>query len=154
MVSLNTMAQSPAAPPEDYLVDVWETDSGLPDSTVTSIAQTPDGYLWVGTLHGCLARFDGVRFVNFHPGNTPELPSVEVQGLRVDSEGTLWVGFVEGSLFSYRDRQFHYERGGVRTAAGWLKELVSCHPDRIVMSSYAGGLFQADRNPAPTDGKD
>ena len=67
-----------AAPPEDFLVQVWDMDSGLPHSTVTSIAQTPDGYLWVGTLHGGVTRFDGVRFVNFHPGNTPELKSIEI----------------------------------------------------------------------------
>ena len=60
------------SPPDDYVVQVWDTDAGLPHSTVTSIAQTPDGYLWVGTLHGGLARFDGTRFVNFYPGNTPE----------------------------------------------------------------------------------
>lgn len=62
------------APAEDYLVQTWATDAGLPDSTVTSIAQTPDGYLWVGTLHGGMARFDGQKFVNFNPNNTPELP--------------------------------------------------------------------------------
>ena len=37
---------------EDFLVQVWNTDEGLPHSTVTSTAQTPDGYLWVGTLLG------------------------------------------------------------------------------------------------------
>ena len=82
-VGLSVMAQSPDASPEDYLVDVWDTDSGLPHSTVTSIVQTPDGYLWLGTLHGGLARFDGVRFVNFHPGNTPELDDAEVQRLLI-----------------------------------------------------------------------
>jgi hypothetical protein len=38
----------------------------------------------VGTLHGGLARFDGVRFVNFHPGNTPELRSIEIHELLVN----------------------------------------------------------------------
>jgi ligand-binding sensor domain-containing protein len=35
----------------DYLVDDWDTEKGLPSSTVTAIAQTPDGYLWVGTYN-------------------------------------------------------------------------------------------------------
>jgi len=77
-------AAAGVAAPEDSLVEVWNTDSGLPHSTVTSLAQTPDGYLWVGTLHGGLARFDGVRFVNFHPGNTPELRSIEIHELLVN----------------------------------------------------------------------
>ena len=144
-VGLSAMAQSPDASPEDYLVDVWDTDSGLPHSTVTSIVQTPDGYLWLGTLHGGLARFDGVRFVNFHPGNTPELDDAEVQRLLVDAEGTLWIGFVKGEQFSYRQGQFRHERGDSGTPGSWLNQLVATHPDRIVMSSYAGRLFRADR---------
>lgn len=63
---------------DDFVMQVWDTDSGLPHSAVTSIAQTPDGYLWVGTLHGGLARFDGTRFVNFDLGNTAGLRSIEI----------------------------------------------------------------------------
>ena len=64
----------------DYLVDVWDTEFNLPSSTVTSIIQSPDGYLWVGTYNG-LARFDGVRFVSFDPVTTPELNHARIQGL-------------------------------------------------------------------------
>jgi ligand-binding sensor domain-containing protein len=37
-------------------------ESGLPQNTVTTVLQTHEGYLWLGTYNG-LARFDGVRFV-------------------------------------------------------------------------------------------
>src|ERR1051325_8621658 len=57
----------------DYLVHVWQTDKGLPQNWVSSIAQTPDGYLWVGPRYGGLARFDGVRFVAFNQQNTSAL---------------------------------------------------------------------------------
>src|SRR6476620_1836517 len=60
----------------DYLVQVWQTDKGLPQNWVSSIAQTPDGYLWVGTRYGGLARFDGVRFVPFNQQNVAELKDV------------------------------------------------------------------------------
>ncbi|HCL92642.1 MAG TPA: hypothetical protein DIC50_07655 [Verrucomicrobia subdivision 3 bacterium] len=80
--ALSVAGQLPGSP--EHLIDVWDTDSGLPHSTVTSIAQTPDGYLWVGTQLGGLARFDGVRFVTFHPGNTAALQSLEVRQLLVD----------------------------------------------------------------------
>ena len=78
-----------------YLIDVWDTEDGLPNSTVTAVAQTPDGYLWVGTYDG-LARFDGVRFVTFDPGNTPELRHARVQALYVDTSGTLWIDTYPG----------------------------------------------------------
>jgi ligand-binding sensor domain-containing protein/signal transduction histidine kinase len=133
------------AAPEDFLVEVWDTDSGLPHSTVTSIAQTPDGYLWVGTLFGGLARFDGVRFVNFHPGNTPELRSIEIQKLLVDSQGTLWVGTVVGALSSYRDGRFRFERQSPEMPQAWLGGVVSSGSNSVALSSIHGWLFRGTR---------
>ena len=126
-------------------MQVWDTDSGLPHSTVTSIAQTPDGYLWVGTMHGGLARFDGTRFVVFHPGNTPELRSIEIQKLLVDSQGTLWVGTVEGALISYRDGRFRLERQSPETPQAWLGGVVSSGSNSVVLSSFHGWLFRGTR---------
>ena len=145
MAALSAKAQAPAAISEDYVVDVWDAQAGLPDNKVTSIAQTPDGYLWVGTLHGGLARFDGIRFVNFNPVTTPELKLVEVHRLQVDPEGTLWIGFAKGELFSYRQGQFHCERREQEMTGATLASLVAWHPDRIVMSANNGFLYQADR---------
>lgn len=90
----------------DYLVDVWT--AGLPNSSVTSIAQTPDGYLWVGTYNG-LARFDGARFVKFDPEHTPELLHPRIRKLFLDAQGTLWINTYEGSLTSWRDGKFTLE---------------------------------------------
>ncbi len=92
----------------DYLIDVKDTEDDLPSSTVTSIQQTPDGYLWIGTYNG-LSRFDGERFVTFHPVNTPELSQARIQGLYVDVEGTLWINTFRGGLTSYRDGVFRAE---------------------------------------------
>src|SRR5947209_572456 len=91
--------------PEQYLTDVWTADDGLPDSSVTAIAQTPDGYLWVGTYNG-LVRFDGVRFVTFDPANTPALAHARVRKLSVDDEGTLWINTFDGSMTSLRQGEF------------------------------------------------
>ena len=45
-----------------WAVKQWTTAHGLPQSSVTALAQTPDGFLWVGTSDG-LVRFDGTRFL-------------------------------------------------------------------------------------------
>jgi ligand-binding sensor domain-containing protein len=126
---------------EDFQVQVWGPDEGLPDSTVTSLAQTPDGYLWVGTLQEGLSRFDGQRFVTFHPGNTPELRSIEIRKLLVDTQGTLWVGTVDASLISFRDGRFHFEQQSTEMPGGWLFGVVSAGNNSVVLSSYGGLLF-------------
>ena len=80
---------------EGLVIRSWRTGAGLPQNTVNAIAQTPDGYLWVGTRDG-LARFDGVRFTVF--GLPDGLQSVEIQTLYVDRMGTLWIGTSGGGL--------------------------------------------------------
>ena len=97
-----------AAPPPDYLMDIWDTENHLPSSTVTAIAQTPDGYLWVGTYNG-LARFDGAHFVTFDSVNTPALTQTRVQGLYLDANGTLWINTFRGGLTAYRRGRFYRE---------------------------------------------
>jgi ligand-binding sensor domain-containing protein/signal transduction histidine kinase len=84
-------AQCGSAAPGEFLLQRWDSSGGLPHNTVRAIAQTPDGYMWIGTENG-LARFDGVRFENFIRENTPALPNPNVEFLQVDSLGTLWVG--------------------------------------------------------------
>src|SRR6516225_5819618 len=95
----------------DYLIDVWDTENHLPNSSVTAIAQTPDGYLWVGTYNG-LARFDGLRFVTFDPVNTPALGQARIRDLFLDERGTLWINTYRGGLTSYRDGVFRREWDG------------------------------------------
>jgi signal transduction histidine kinase/ligand-binding sensor domain-containing protein len=87
-----------------FVVRTWSIQDGLPDATVNAIAQTPDGYLWVGTLGG-LARFDGTRFTVFNARNTPALGSGRIKSLYCNRKGCLLIGTVEGGLVRYeRDR--------------------------------------------------
>ncbi|HSQ75900.1 MAG TPA: two-component regulator propeller domain-containing protein, partial [Bacteroidota bacterium] len=55
-----------------YSHRAWTKRDGLPQNTVQAIAQTPDGYMWFGTVEG-LSRFDGMKFRNFNVRNTPQL---------------------------------------------------------------------------------
>jgi ligand-binding sensor domain-containing protein/signal transduction histidine kinase len=74
-----------------FIVDVWGTADGLPQSSVIAVTQTHDGYLWLGTLNG-LVRFDGNSFTRFNVNNTLGLPSDRIVFLFEDSRQTLWVG--------------------------------------------------------------
>ena len=88
-----------------YIHTVWQLDAGLPENSVLSIAQTPDGYIWLGTEEG-LVRFDGVRFTTYTKRSTSALRSNEILSLLVDHQNALWIGTRDGGLSCFRDGQF------------------------------------------------
>ena len=61
LLSLATCQPLIGLPVTEFNPTLWQTEEGLPNNNVLSIAQTQDGYLWVGTREG-LARFDGIKF--------------------------------------------------------------------------------------------
>jgi signal transduction histidine kinase/ligand-binding sensor domain-containing protein len=94
-----------AEPNSKFLQTQWTTENGLPQNSVTTMTQTPDGYLWIGTFGG-LARFDGVQFKIYTTSNTPELKSNRITALTTDKTGTLWIGTERGELFTSRNGVF------------------------------------------------
>lgn len=96
--------EAPGAPPERYAVDVFTVEDWLPQSSVVSMIQTSEGYLWLGTLGG-IARFDGLNSAIFDEGNTPELDSSRVIKLFADSHTNLWVATEPGGLLRVHMRE-------------------------------------------------
>ena len=105
MIAGSALVAATALAAANYQIDVWQADDGLPQGTVTSIAQTPDGYLWLGTQNG-LVRFDGVSFRVFNENNTPGIRNNRVVQVFADRQGTLWVGAEQGHLIRFRDGEF------------------------------------------------
>jgi|HubBroStandDraft_6_1064221.scaffolds.fasta_scaffold00246_20 ligand-binding sensor domain-containing protein/signal transduction histidine kinase len=91
--------------PSQYIRDEWGTEQGFPGGPVHAIAQTPDGYLWIGTEKG-LVRFDGLSFRLFQQFDSTTLPGGPVIGLAVDAEGDLWIRLQGPRLLNYRDGTF------------------------------------------------
>lgn len=92
-------------PQTEYLIDIWGTDDGLPSSTVTGIAQSPDGYLWCSTYDG-VVRFDGVRFVRIGPDDPAKPEANRVLCLLADKRGDLWLGSDGAGLWRYAAEKF------------------------------------------------
>ncbi len=61
-----------------HAFDDWTVEQGLPQDRVNALAQTGDGYLWLGTMEG-LARVDGEGFASRtrRPLNAPANVSSE-----------------------------------------------------------------------------
>jgi ligand-binding sensor domain-containing protein/signal transduction histidine kinase len=90
-----------------YSHKVWRIEDGLPQNRIRTLAQTPDGYLWIGTSEG-LARFDGLRFTVFDRSNTSALADDGILAERLTSDGALWIGTEGGGLVRYRGGEFRH----------------------------------------------
>ena len=66
-------ALNPSLDINQYAHTAWTIREGFFKGVIEAIAQTPDGYLWLGTEFGLL-RFDGVRPVPWEPPAGEHLP--------------------------------------------------------------------------------
>ena len=89
------LALEPATPLANLGRQGWITENGLPQNTVQALAQTRDGFLWLGTEVG-LVRFDGNGFAIFDQHSRPALPGNDVQCLLAARDGSLWIGTSDG----------------------------------------------------------
>src|SRR5580698_1282963 len=99
-------ALNPSLDINQYAHTAWTIRDGFFKGTVNRIAQTPDGYLLLGTEFGLL-RFDGVRTFPWQPASGEQLPS-SIRTLLAARDGRLWIGTREG-LASWKDGKLtHY----------------------------------------------
>ena len=141
---VSTFAQAPS----DYTLDprkavtqymhkVWKSEDGLPQNSITSMIQTQDGYLWIGTLEG-LVRFDGARFTIFDKRNTPALKSNRIWSLCEDRQLNLWIGTENGGLTCFHEGSFQ----SFDTSSGLLNNTVyKVYEDRkgnLWVGTFAG----------------
>ncbi|MCS7089760.1 MAG: two-component regulator propeller domain-containing protein [Verrucomicrobiota bacterium] len=116
------------SPPDSpFLVENWSTGEGLPQSSVLTVIQDQNGYLWAGTLNG-LVRFDGRRFTVFDSVNTPGLESSRIVLLHEDREGNFWIGTENAGVFWARPDGLRRVDIGRRTRDGCLRAVVQ---DRV-----------------------
>ena len=147
-------ALEPSTPLANYGRQAWVMENGLPQNTVQALAQTQDGFIWLGTEVG-LVRFDGTGFQVFDRNSTPSLPGSDVRCLLAARDGALWIGTSEGlgrwkdgtvTAFSTKDGLPGNEiRALVETREGalWVWTdggLARRDGERFVTGSTTGGL--------------
>ncbi len=125
-----------------YSRRIWQSAEGLPEDFAQSIAQTPDGYLWIGTSGGLL-RFDGHRFVLFDQASYPTLTDDSVYTMLAGRDGALWIGTEGGGLLRWHEGRFQHfgERQGLTN--GFVRVI---HRDRkgTLWIGTDGGLFRME----------
>jgi signal transduction histidine kinase/ligand-binding sensor domain-containing protein len=122
------LAWGPGAHALDPALDVsqcahaaWRIREGFTKGAIFAIAQTPDGYLWLGTELG-LYRFDGVRALQWLPPNGEQLPSNVITSLLVARDGTLWIATLKGLASWKNGRLTQYPETGRQMVAHLLED--------------------------------
>jgi ligand-binding sensor domain-containing protein len=122
----------------------WTTKDGAP-SEIFAIAQTGDGYLWLGTTTG-LVRFDGIHFENYESPFGHAFPSKNVSSLLAVPDGGLWIGFSSGDVSLLRGGRItsYGQKNGLPPST--VRSLVRDHHGRIWAASLTGlSLFEGSQ---------
>ncbi|HYE32569.1 MAG TPA: two-component regulator propeller domain-containing protein [Methylomirabilota bacterium] len=141
-------AFSAEAASNEFIFDRWSTEDGLPENSIFSMAQTPDGFLWMATFAG-LVRFDGKEFTVFDASNTPELRDDRIVTVDVGPEGSLWVASASGEVARWKSgvfRSFDEREGVPSRGLSWFKlasdgSLWSASRDQQGVFKFQNGRF-------------
>jgi ligand-binding sensor domain-containing protein len=128
---VSARALDPEKAVTQYALDAWDTRDGLPNDSVDALAQTREGYLWVGTVEG-LGRFDGQGFIRFDSSTPGTLRANYVRALLVDRDGALWIGTHGGGVTRQRNGQFQTWT----SAEGLSHDVV-----RVLLEDRDGGVW-------------
>jgi signal transduction histidine kinase/ligand-binding sensor domain-containing protein/DNA-binding NarL/FixJ family response regulator len=129
----------PSKPISQFHQDIWGTEEGLPQNTVSTIVQSSDGFLWVGTELG-LVRFDGLNFTTFDKSNTPELKNNVVDVLLQDRSGALWIGTLGGGLTRFANGKFRTFRVKDGLSSDSVLSLLEDRAGNLWIGTDGGGL--------------
>ena len=133
-------ALDPNRPVSEYIRSRWEGPQGFPGGPVYAIAQTPDGYLWIGAEKG-LVRFDGSTFRLFGGQSSIDSLSGPVLDLMTDAEGNLWIRPKSQSLIRYRDGVFLDVRPDLDAARSEVTAMCLGKNGDALFRLLAGGTF-------------
>lgn len=109
LVGVAGAQQASRKPLDSWARETWSQQSGLRSDQVNALAQTSDGYLWVGTPEG-LARFNGVEFNYSDSVSEPQMRDNDVRSLAVGHEDTLLIGTARGGV-SFLNQGWWSQRG-------------------------------------------
>lgn len=117
----------------------WSLHDGAP-ADIWAIAQSGDGYLWLGTGFG-LYRFDGMRFESFVPADGGSLLSQNITALSVLRSGDIWVGYYHGGLTRIREGRMTHFSVGSEMPSGMVYRIAE-GPAGDLWIAHGGGLLQ------------
>jgi signal transduction histidine kinase/streptogramin lyase len=94
-------ALNPKQSVHQYNCQTWTRQSGLSASGINAIAQTKDGFIWLGTQKG-IVRYDGAEFKILTLPQTKYFQHQAISSLSGAADGDLWFGILNGAVGLYR----------------------------------------------------
>jgi PAS domain S-box-containing protein len=119
----------------DFLVENWLALDGIPESSALALAQTPDGYIWVGSPDGLL-RFNGLDFTAVAPSAGLDRLRGVIVLLRTDQSGRLWVSSDTGLAF-YDHGAWHAVNGSTGPARSFADDASGT----MFLGTFEGRVF-------------
>jgi ligand-binding sensor domain-containing protein len=130
-------ALDPNRLPSQYVREQWTTETRFPGGVVNGVAQTTDGYLWIGTDRG-LIRFDGFNFRPVSLTSIAIASNVSILQLLTDAGGKLWIRPQGADLVRQKDGKFESVRYGPNAITALSKD----NHDGVLVSDIEQGTFR------------
>ncbi|MCL1075006.1 EAL domain-containing protein [Shewanella dokdonensis] len=92
--------EATSQPPVLLNAETYGVSDGLSQSTVTSVAEDADGYIWIGTLNG-LNRFDGKEFKQFYANDETGLKSSFIRSVFYDNKKNILLVGTDEDLYQF-----------------------------------------------------
>ncbi|MBL8218544.1 MAG: ATP-binding protein [Bryobacterales bacterium] len=103
LLASSLQALDPGVAISQYAKRHWQVEDGLPQNYITSIAQTPDGYLLIGTAGGA-ARFDGLRFTPLVLDARTGMSREWITAVAASQDGHVWVASRDAGSYLFAPR--------------------------------------------------
>jgi ligand-binding sensor domain-containing protein/signal transduction histidine kinase len=145
LLLVGVLCDAAAAAEARFNFRTWSpiSDSGsfLPQSSVNTMTQSRNGYLWLGT-EGGIARFDGLNSSTFNDNNTPGLKSSRISCLFEDSHGNLWIGTKNAGIVLVKDGRVESVPSDVGFHAGPLRSACEDSSGSVWLYTEDGQLLR------------
>ena len=117
---------------------LYDSSIGMPTSEANAIAQTSDGFIWIGSYSG-LVRYDGNSFYRFDT----QTGISNVISLFVDSKDRLWIGTNDSGLALYENGSFTYYNSNTDLNSASIRSIAEDENGNI-FAATTEGLYYVD----------
>jgi signal transduction histidine kinase/ligand-binding sensor domain-containing protein len=131
----------PESPLFEYVRENWNTETKFPGGAVNAIAQTKDGYLWIGTDKG-LFRFDGFSFAQVSFPSNLGASNAPILSLLTDASGDLWVRVQGSDVLRHKNGKFETVTYGAGPGSSHVTAVSKDRNGAVLVSDVIEGTFR------------